>query len=106
MKYDTIGFDGFDWDDGNTQKVRNRITVEEVEKFFQQRLLIKEDTRHSLNEIRFIAMGYATDKRVLFVAFTVRKKGAESLIRIISARYTHKKEQEAYEEIKQAFQEE
>ena len=36
-------------------------------------------------------------KRCLFVAFVVRLKGSELLIRPISARYTHKKEKEAYE---------
>lgn len=43
-------------------------------------------------------MGYTKDpKRCLFVAYTIRTRGAEKLIRPISARYTHKKEEEAYE---------
>lgn len=31
------------------------------------------------------------------MAYTIRIKGSEKLIRPISARYTHKKEEEAYE---------
>ena len=106
MKYLKLGYDGFDWDDGNSLKIQNRVSIQEVENFFAQKLLLKEDTRHSFSEERFIAMGYGTDRKVLFVAFTIRNKGVERLIRVISARYTHKKEREAYEKIKQALQKE
>lgn len=98
MRLSTLEHDGLDWDDGNTAKIEARVPLEAVEEFFKQELLIKEDLRHSFSEERFLAMGYIKDpKRCLFVAFTVRLKGNEKLIRPISARYTHKKEEKAYE---------
>lgn len=103
MRYSSVVFDGFDWDAGNSSKVKERVSIEEVERFFKQRLLLKEDSRHSFSEKRMIAMGYTTDERVLFVAFTMRKKGNENLIRVISARYTHKRERDAYEEIRKTL---
>lgn len=98
MRLATIEHDGLDWDDGNTAKIEARVPLEVLEDFFKQELLVKEDLRHSFSEERFMAMGYTKEpKRCLFVAFTVRTKGDETLIRPISARYTHKKEEEAYE---------
>ena len=97
MRLTTLDYDGFDWDEGNTGKVEERVAIEVVEDFFTQKLLIKEDTRHSLSEERFLAMGYTKEGRCFFVAYTIRTKGAEKLIRPISARYTHKKEEESYE---------
>jgi uncharacterized DUF497 family protein len=97
MRLATLDYDGFDWDEGNTGKVEERVAIEVVEDFFKQKILIKEDTRHSLSEERFLAMGYTKEGRCFFVAYTIRTKGAEKLIRPISARYTHKKEEEAYE---------
>ena len=100
MKYFRLKFDGFDWDDGNTAKITARLTLDEVELLFKQKLLVKEDTRHSFSEERWIVMGNHPNGRCIFVAFTIRKKGDESLIRPISARYMHEKEQKIYEEIK------
>ncbi len=98
MRLSTLEYDGLDWDDGNTAKIEARVPLETLEDFFKQELLIKEDLRHSFSEERLLAMGYTQDpKRCLLVAFTVRVKGDERLIRPISARYTHKKEEEAYE---------
>tara|TARA_B110001454_G_C12722850_1_gene435536 strand:+ start:5876 stop:6202 length:327 start_codon:yes stop_codon:yes gene_type:complete len=98
MKLAKLEHDGLDWDDGNTAKIEARVPVEVLEDFFKQELLVKEDQRHSFSEERFLAMGYTKEpKRCLFVAFTIRNKGSEKLIRPISARYTHKKEEEAYE---------
>ncbi len=98
MRLLTLEYDGLDWDDGNTAKIEARVPVEALEEFFKQELLIKEDLRHSFSEARFLAIGYTkTPKRCLFVAFTIRVKGDEKLIRPISARYTHKKEEYAYE---------
>ena len=94
----TLKHDGIDWDEGNSAKIEARVSLEVIEAFFKQELLIKEDLRHSLSEERYLAIGYAKNpRRCLFVAYTVRSKGAETLIRPISARYTHKKEEDAYE---------
>lgn len=90
MKYLELAYEGFDWDAFNSSKVKARVSIEEVETFFKQRILVREDTRHSFGEQRFIAMG-EVHRRCLFVAFTVRKKGSETLIRVISSRYVHTK---------------
>lgn len=89
--------DGFDWDEGNVEKIEARVPINVVEEFFKQELLYKEDTRHSLSERRFIAMGYTNARRCFSVAYTMRAKGSEILVRPISARYMHRKEELAYE---------
>ena len=74
-------FDGFDWYDANSLKIKERVSIEEIESFFKQKLFIKDDTRHSFSEERIIAMGETRAERIMFVAFTMRKKGTERLIR-------------------------
>ncbi len=103
MKISYLEYNGFEWDLGNLTKIKSRISISEIENFFQQELLIKADLRHSQAEERFLAIGYEKiSKRCLLVAFTFRLKGHDKLIRPISARYTHRKEEEAYErEIKE-----
>ena len=103
MEYVEIKFDGFDWDRGNIAKIQNRIPIEVIEELFNQRLIIKEDNRHSLTEDRYIAMGISSDKRLIIIAYTIRVKEGKNFIRVIPARYTHKKEKDAYEEIKKNF---
>jgi uncharacterized DUF497 family protein len=100
VRYGHLYFDGFEWDAGNTPKVKERVPLAEVEALFKKRVLIREDTRHSYDEERLIAMGETSDNRCLLVAFTIRKRERETLVRVISARFTHKKEGEAYEEVK------
>lgn len=97
MTFKRLEYDGIDWNEGNTSKIKARVATEVIDEFFKLRLLIKEDVRHSMSEARFIAMGYTKERRCLFVAYTIRMKGDEKLIRPISARYMHKKEKEAYE---------
>ncbi len=77
----------------------------EVEELFKGKLLVREDLRHSFRERRFIAMG-EVHYRLIFVAYTVRKKGIEQLIRVISCRYVHSKsrEREFYEKAKAIFE--
>lgn len=96
MKLITLGHDELDWDEGNTEKIKARVPLETIEVFFRQELLIKIDFRHSFGEYRFLAIGF-TQERCLMVVFTIRQVGTTKLIRPISARYTHKKEREAYE---------
>jgi uncharacterized DUF497 family protein len=59
---------------------------------------IAPDPKHSQREDRFIAVGRSGKGRLMFVAFTVREKEGERLVRQVSARYMHKKESERYEE--------
>jgi uncharacterized DUF497 family protein len=90
---------GFDWDKGNRAKCQKHgVSCEEIEWLLSHRPLIAPDPRHSAQEDRLIAVGRTAAGRLLFVAFTIRTKGEQALIRPISARYMHKKEIKAYEE--------
>jgi len=90
---------GFDWDDGNARKSKDRHSVRQSEAeqvFFNQPLLILADQKHSQQEPRFHALGITDDRRQLHITFTLR--GAASLIRVISARNMHRKERKIYEQ--------
>ncbi len=87
---------GFDWDDGNIFKNEKKHQlkwqlIEEV--FFNEPLLILEDSKHSNSECRCFALGKTDDEMMLFIVFTKRI----NKIRIISARPMNKKERIAYE---------
>jgi uncharacterized protein len=90
---------GFDWDDGNARKSKDKHSVRQSEAeqvFFNQPLLILADHKHSQNEPRFHALGITDDRRPLHITFTLR--GAGSLIRVVSARNMHRKERKIYEQ--------
>ena len=88
---------GFDWDDGNaTKNNAHDVTMVEAEQvFFNQPLLIIEDTRHSIVELRLHALGKTDQGRMLHITFTLRDENTK--IRVISARDMHKKERLIYE---------
>jgi uncharacterized protein len=89
---------GFDWDKGNRAKCeKHGLSVSAIESLFAHPLAILPDTAHSQGERRFRAIGRTDNGRGVFIVFTLRHKGAEVLIRPISARYMHKKEMETYE---------
>ena len=56
-------------------------------------LIVVKDPRHSLREKRYLALGQTRGKRLLFIAFTLRKQK----IRVVSARPMSRKEREIYE---------
>lgn len=89
---------GFAWDDGNARKNEKhsvaQAQAEEV--FFNQSLLMLDDLRHRDQEARYHALGKTLEGRLLHVTFTLRSGG--TLIRVISARDTHKKERSVYEQ--------
>ena len=95
-----IDFDsivGFDWDDGNKQKnwEKHQVDFRECEEvFFNQPLLINEDTKHSSQEKRFYVLGRSDAGRMLFLVCTLRN----NKIRVISARNQSKKERIIYEQ--------
>ena len=99
MDFDCLDIEsisGFDWDDGNIYKNRDKHgldykTIEEV--FFNEPLLIVEDFLHSYSECRCVAFGKDNKNRKIMVVFIVR----ENLIRVISARDMTKKERKFYE---------
>jgi hypothetical protein len=86
---------GFDWDESNIVKnwERHKVTPEEAEDvFFQEPLVVRGDVSHSSTEKRYRAIGRTSRGRLLFVAYTVRRK----LIRVISARDMNRREVEEY----------
>jgi uncharacterized protein len=92
---------GFDWDAGNSRKNAEKLGVSQSEAegiFFNQPLLLLEDSKHSQAEARFHALGETDDERLLHITFTLRQNG--TLIRVISARDMHRKERAVYEQAK------
>jgi uncharacterized protein len=89
---------GFDWDEANIDKNWSNHQVlpgESEQIFFNEPLLLYDDTKHSHTESRYYVLGKTDAGRKLFVAFTIRK----NLIRVISARDMSRKESKIYEEI-------
>ena len=89
---------GFEWDEGNSRKnaEKHGVSQSEAEQlFFNEPLLVLEDSRHSQREFRYHALGKTDDGRLLHITFTVRGDG--TLIRVISARDMHRKERAIYE---------
>jgi uncharacterized DUF497 family protein len=96
---DPTRIEGFDWDEGNSRKSSEKhgVTRAEAEQvFFNEPLLLLEDTRHSSDEPRFHALGRTDQGRALHIAFTLRGDGR--LVRVISARDMHRKERDRYEQ--------
>ena len=89
------GVVGFDWDQGNARKNERHGVSQAEDVFFDPRLLIAPDPRHSAVEPRFHALGETSVGRQLHVTFTLRSEGTK--IRVISARTMHRKERVAYE---------
>ena len=97
MKLMLENVEGFNWEDGNSNKNwhLHGVTDGECEEvFFNMPLIIATDKKHSDNEVRFFALGRTELNRWLFLAFTLRNK----LIRVISAREMSKSERRKYYE--------
>jgi uncharacterized protein len=96
---DWARIEGFDWDEGNRRKSADKHGVDQTEAeqaFFNDPLLVVEDTRHSAREARLHALGRTDAGRLLHLTFTLRREN--TLIRIISARPMHRRERFRYEE--------
>lgn len=91
-------FDGFDWDNGNSEKcLKHGVSLVQIEELFSRKILVAPDVTHSLLENRFRAIGTTKEERYIFIIFTMRQNGKMLLIRPISARFMHKKEIKAHE---------
>ena len=91
-------FSGFDWDRGNLEKCKKHgISAEVIESVFDRPVAILLDETHSRTEKRLRAIGKTAEGRAIFVVFTLRRRGGDTLLRPISARYTHDKEVRSYE---------
>ena len=89
--------EGFEWDNGNARKSDDKHGVSQAEAeqlFFNQPLLVVEDSRHSVREPRFHALGRTDEDRLLHVTFTLRVSATR--IRVISARDMSRKERAHY----------
>lgn len=88
---------GFEWDAGNERKSAEKHDVSQAEAesiFFNDPLIVAQDTKHSGTEQRFNALGKTAQNRLLHVTFTLRGNG--TLIRVISARNMSQKERNSY----------
>ncbi|MCM2313218.1 MAG: hypothetical protein NDI84_17650 [Steroidobacteraceae bacterium] len=71
---------GFEWDTGNRSKcTRHGVTIAEIESVFG-------------GEVHFLGIGRTALGRYVFTAFTLRQRGGETWLRIISARFMHARE--------------
>lgn len=88
----------FDWDSGNSMKNEKHLVsdAEAEQLFFNEPLLLLEDTAHSTSEPRWHALGRTNDSRLLKATFTLRADATR--VRIISARPMHRKERKIYEQ--------
>jgi uncharacterized DUF497 family protein len=89
---------GFDWDDGNARKSKEKHDVSQAESeqaFFNDPLLLLLDEIHTKKEARYHAYGKTNVGRKLHIAFTLRER--DTLIRVISARDMHRKERMTYD---------
>ena len=88
----------FDCDEGNAWKNdKHSVSMVQAEQvFFNDPLLIIEDSKHSVAEWRFHALVKTNEHRILHITFTLRNNG-ESIC-VISARDMHRKERKIYEQ--------
>ena len=87
---------GFQWDDGNRDKNREKHDVSNAEceeLFFNRPLVVAPTTRHAVDEPRIYVLGVTDARRRLFVVCTLRDR----LIRVISARDMSRRGREEYE---------
>jgi len=73
------------------------VPITAIEHLFRRPLALFPDLAHSGAEERFKAIGLTDDGRGVLIVFTLRKRGGETFIRPVAARYMHRKEVEYYE---------
>ena len=90
---------GFDWDEGNEEKcLKHGVSIREIEELFESTVTILPDDAHSTDaEERRLVVGRTKRGRHVLVAFTLRERGGETLVRPISARCMHREEIVHYE---------
>lgn len=87
----------FEWDDtkNKTNLLKHGISFEEAQAvFFDDNAIEFDDPDHSIDEERYLLIGFSQTLKVLVVCHCYRSD--ESIIRIISARKATKKEQKVY----------
>lgn len=87
----------FEWDKNKNKinKKKHKISFEEAQTvFYDSEALLINDPEHSLEEERFIILGFSEKANLLVVCHCYRE--SESVIRIISARKATKNEEKQY----------
>ena len=95
------GLSGFEWDEGNAEKIRrrHRVTPIEAEQALLNRpVVVRGDPDHSALESRYYSLGRTDAGRALIIVFTIRGP----LVRVISARPMSRKERRLYDQTKRA----
>lgn len=96
---DDLGFDGFDWDEGNRKKCQKHgMSIFEIQTLLLRSPIVIDDIEHSSQEVRLKAIDRLPDGRGAMVVFTLRSREGRRLARPISARYMHDKEIDRYEQ--------
>jgi uncharacterized protein len=89
----------FEWDQAKAaiNLSKHGISFEEAESAFSDAEgLDGPDMQHSVQEQRFLRIAMSDQRRILTIAFAVRRKDDVETIRIISARRSSRKERAAY----------
>ncbi len=87
----------FEWDDtkDESNQTKHGVAFEEAQTvFFDESAIQFNDPDHSMDEERFLLLGFSLRLKVLVVCHCYPSD--ESIIRIISARRATKKEQKVY----------
>ena len=87
----------FEWDENKNiiNKTKHKISFEEAKTvFYDEDALVIDDPDHSLEEERFIILGYSTKANLLVVCHCYRE--SDTVIRLISARKATKHEADYY----------
>lgn len=89
----------FEWDENKNaiNKKKHKISFEEAKTvFYDEEAILIDDPEHSLNEERFIILGFSLKANLLVVCHCYRESNAT--IRIISARKATAMETMQYQE--------
>ncbi len=87
----------FEWDDAKNKNnlKKHGVSFEDAQTiFFDDNAIEFDDPDYSLDEERYLLLGFSQSLKILAVCHCYRD--SESIIRIISARKATKKEQKAY----------
>ncbi len=90
----------FEWDENKNalNRKKHAVSFEEAQSvFYDENALLIPDPDHSIEEERFVILGFSTNARILMVCHCYRH--SESIIRIISARKANPREARQYREM-------
>ena len=92
------GLEGFEWDEGNSDKnwQNHEVRQAEAEQVLLNRpVVFAADLKHSQTERRFFTLGRTDSGRHLAIIFTARR----NRVRVISARPKSRAERRAYGQV-------